>query len=51
MRNVPTVVGVANFLFALFARLRTDRVCEFYRGYDEAKTQEKGFKYKVGIVK
>ena len=36
-------------LFALFARLRTDRACEFYQGYDDAKTQEKGFKYKVSI--
>ena len=38
-------------LFALFARLRTDRACEFYQGHDDAKTQEKGFKYKVSIVK
>ena len=51
MRNLPTFVGVADFSSALFARLRTDRACEFYQGYDDAKTQEKGFKYKVSIVK
>ena len=56
MRNLPTVVGVADFsLCALFARPRTDRGCEFYPGYDEVKTQKRKalsiINDKVSIVK